>query len=212
MIAERFAEMIRWFQKEMGAHLVPAMRTSPLQLLIWNRLTRYYQRFAALHAKWRAGTLPKARLKKTDQRRAGKPSTARTPSALPFPRHFAWLAEICGAPSALLNDNLRKLLVEPDTKEFLAAVPQAARYLRPLAHAVGMKPEESELAQIRLAPRPPRKRRPRTGPPKPRPAKPAPPPPPPPPPDISLVIHGMTTEEFHAKTRQWRFKRRIFEI
>jgi hypothetical protein len=212
MIAERFAEMIRWFQKEMGAHLIPAMRKSPLQHLIWNRLTRYYQRFAALHEKWRNGTLPKPRPSRAGQARTTRTPSTTMPSPPQFPRHFAWLAEICGAPSALLNDNLRKLLVEPDTKEFLAAVPQAARYLRPLAHAVGMKPEESELAQIRLPPRPPRKRRPRTGPPKPRPAKPAPPPPPPPPPDISLVIHGMTTEEFHAKTRQWRFKRRIFEI
>jgi hypothetical protein len=211
MIAIAFTALLRHVQTMMANHLAPAMRTSLVPNAAWNRLSRLYQRFAALHAKWLAGTLPTPR-----PSRKGEARTANTPdpSAIKLPRHFAWLNQISPVAGAAANNGLRDLLATPEMREFLAACPQAGRYLRPLAHACAMKPDEAALDQIRLPPRPPRKRAPRPKRPKPQPAPVAAPPPPAPTPetDICLVIHGMPREEFYAKTRRWRFKNRFFEV
>jgi hypothetical protein len=164
MIAERFTRIIRRFQQAFGDGLRPALRTSPLNTIIHNRMTRLYQRFASLYAKWRAGKLPTPRIRPAKPR----PERTQTPPELRLPRDFAWLLKMSQPASAGLNYELRMLLIEPETKEFLAACPQAGRYLRPIAHAVAMKPDESELAPIRLPPKPKRKRLPRVAPPKPR--------------------------------------------
>jgi hypothetical protein len=126
--------------------------------LFWNRTGRAVRRVAALFQAWQAGTLkPQA---------APRPKSPTTPEAPPeprpaplrLPRAFAWLnlrvPEV--VPAAGMLD---LLLQEPELRRFATEVPRAGRLLRPLCHALGIRPP----AELQLPPRPrhPRKPRPR---------------------------------------------------
>jgi hypothetical protein len=144
---------------------VPRPAPEPLPRLptpLWNlfiaRLQRSAARIAVLYAAWRAGTLPPAR-----------PRAPRTPPRPPqapaprLPRAFAWAnrrARELAAPAGLLNT----LLQEPDGRDFLTAVPRAARHIRPLCQALGLPQPD----WLRLPPRLPKPRLPKPRPPKPR--------------------------------------------
>jgi hypothetical protein len=139
----------------------PAAEGPSLHMILTNRLGTAVRRFARLYALWQAGRLPPLRPARA------RPAAGPTPAA-PHPprprlsRARAWLVHRGGHHAAAARCQLETWLARPDLPDFLAAVPRAGRYLRPLAHMLG-----ADLPPLlRLAPRPPRPRRAR--PPKPR--------------------------------------------
>ena len=125
--------------------------------LVWLRLNRAANRFAALYAKWKAGTLPQRRMGKRSatHRSATNPPKPPTPN-LPTSRN--WLVALLGYHAAGFAHHLDTLLhTHPDVPEFLAACPQAARILRPLCHMLGIDPPAPIVPHRHAAvPRPPR--------------------------------------------------------
>ncbi len=106
-----------------------------LLVAVWGRIGRMRVRLERLVALWRAGMLPKAR-----KSRAGETRTSvRVPSIIP--RTPAWLL-VAVREAAPLGAQLENLLSQAEWVEFLAAVPQAGRILRPLCRmlGVGLKP------------------------------------------------------------------------
>ena len=94
---------------------------------VWGRIARMGTRLERLIAQWRAGKLP------TQPRpRAGGTRSAATPGSRPrFPNSPGWLM-LRVRETAAFGSQLQHLLSEPEWAEFLAAVPQAGRILRPL--------------------------------------------------------------------------------
>ncbi len=124
--------------------------------LFWNRTARAVGRVAALFQAWQAGTLkPPAPVRP----KSPTPAEARPeprPAPLRLPRGFAWLNH--RAPEVAPAAGMLDLLVqEPELRRFATEVPRAARLLRPLCHALGIRPPP----ELRLPPRPRRKRPPR---------------------------------------------------
>jgi hypothetical protein len=117
----------------------------PAWSLLWNRLQRLADRFAALHARWQANTLPARRT-----RPAGRaPARARRQPALRLSRAFGWVNRHIpesAPPTGMLADLLR----DPETRALVAAAPQAGRLLRPLCQALGVRQPD----WLRLPPRP----------------------------------------------------------
>lgn len=115
-------------------------------------LNRRLQRLEALLAHWRANTLPRP-----CNPRPGRP---RYPSTAPrFPEGHAWLLRAVDHHNARASaSQLQHLLATPDCAEFLAAIPRAARILRPLARALGLQmpgdPPPKPPKPARPAPRP----------------------------------------------------------
>ena len=117
-----------------AAIAVVAARERALTVLlvaVWGRIGRIRTRLERLIVLWRAGMLPAPR-----PSRAGQAGTAgRAPPIIPTTP--AWLLvavrEACSARTQLEN-----LLSEAECVEFLAAVPQARRILRPLCRMLGI--------------------------------------------------------------------------
>jgi hypothetical protein len=132
---------------------------SPAQWqLFWNRTGRALRRVAVLYQAWIAGTLQPPR---PHARTTPEATPEPRPSPLRLPRGFAWLnhraPEI--APAAGMLDIL---VQEPELRRFAMQVPRAARLLRPLCHALGIRPPaELQLPPRPRKPRPPRPRAPR---------------------------------------------------
>jgi hypothetical protein len=128
----------------------------PFFVFIWGRVSRTVLRFERLVTLWRAGTLPKSRPSK----RRPKSATPRPTSALPQGK--AWLLRLLADHTARAHaSQLQHFLdTEPDLPAFLAAIPQAGRLLRPLAHMLGL------TLPAAIAPKPrtpkPRPKKPRT--------------------------------------------------
>jgi hypothetical protein len=122
----------------------------PAWTVLWRRLQRLSDRFAALHARWQANTLL-ARRPRPARRAPAKPKPQPAPR---LTRAFGWVNRHIpesAPPSGMLDALLR----DPETQNFAAAAPQAGRLLRPLCRALGLVPP----AWLRLPPRP-RKPRP----------------------------------------------------
>ena len=98
----------------------------PLLMALWSRVGRMRTRFERLYVRWQAGTIPKPRAS-----RAGQPRTTKPREKSPFPTRRAWLI-VTTRETAAAYGQLAYYLARPDLAEFLAAVPQAARILRPL--------------------------------------------------------------------------------
>jgi hypothetical protein len=118
-----------------AAIAVVAARERALTVLlvaVWGRIGRISTRLERLIALWRAGKLPKART-----------WHGRVPGAAPriiisvLPRVPAWLL-VAVREAAPLGARLEQLLSEAECAEFLAAVPQARRLLRPLCRMLGV--------------------------------------------------------------------------
>lgn len=130
---------------------------APLAMAITNWARRLVRRFAALHAKWKAGKLPAAG---PAQRRAASPRPAdkpRTPSLLP--RTFAWLHRLFPESAPGGAEMMYPLLEDPELLALFAAAPQLGRILRPYCRMVGIRPPAwLALPRRKRAPRPPRDR------------------------------------------------------
>ena len=134
-----------WLGAVAYAPLVDPRRPTPLApevwTLLWHRLARLANRVQTLFARWQAGALPPPRP------RAPRPYIPRP--VLRLPAANGWInARIPEA--AACAGMLHQLFQEPELPAFVAAVPRAARLLRPLAHALGLPPPDC----LNLPPRP----------------------------------------------------------
>ena len=120
------------------AHAERVRARTALLVLVWGRIGRMANRFEKLFARWRANTLPNRTLPRPRPSRAGEPTTPRKNPGLPAGR--AWLVHVVGYEAAGRASQLQHLLARPDMAEFLHAVPQAGRILRPLCHMLGIDP------------------------------------------------------------------------
>ncbi len=140
---------------------VPA-RESHAQMvqLLFNRVGRAARLFARLHALWLANRLPAPRAPRA---RTAKVQTAPTrPLPPPIPRAKGWFVNAGQHHAGLAHAQLNAFLERADLPQFLAAVPRAGRYLRPLCRLLAV-PQPAFLAlPPRLRPkRTPRPRVPR---------------------------------------------------
>ena len=103
----------------------------PLLMALWSRVGRMSQRFERLYLRWQTGTLPKPRAS-----RAGRPRSEKPREKSPFPSRRAWLLTST-RETAAAHGQLEYFLTQPGLADFLAAVPQAARILRPLCQMLG---------------------------------------------------------------------------
>jgi hypothetical protein len=106
-----------------------------LLVAVWGRIGRMRVRLERLIRLWRAGMLPKQRASQAGAVRVG----VRAPSVLPAAP--AWLVAAV-QQAAGFGAQLEQMLTQDECVEFLAAVPQARRILRPLCRmlGVGVKP------------------------------------------------------------------------
>ena len=173
-LAAHFTYVITSLRAVIAAVAAKNHARNPLLMALWSRVGRMSQRFERLYARWQAGTLPNPRPSRAGQPRAGKPR-----EKSPFPTKRAWLLATT-RETAAAHGQLAHFLTQPGLADFLAAVPQAARILRPLCQMLG---NACPMLGTRDAnePRPPRARSiraPKLRTPKPRPPKPPRSPPP----------------------------------
>ena len=117
-----------------AAIAVVAARDRALTVLlvaVWARIGRMRTRLERLVALWRAGMLPKPRRSRAGETRVG----VRKPSDLPTVP--GWLVEAVREAGSF-GSQLDHLLSQAECVEFLAAVPQAGRILRPLCRMLGV--------------------------------------------------------------------------
>jgi hypothetical protein len=126
----------------------------PVTVPLWTRLNRARQRLARLLACLAAGPLPPPRAPATP-RAPRTPRGSSPPVRLPAGR--GWLLAVLRHEAAVFTGRLEALLADPEVQSVLAAAPQAARILRPIARSLGCAPGPLALE----APRAPRVRKPR---------------------------------------------------
>ena len=129
-----------------AAIAVVAARERALTVLlvaVWGRIGRISTRLERLIALWRAGKLPKARAwhGRVPGTPANKPVSA-------FPRTPAWLL-VAVREAAPYGTRLEEMLSEAECAEFLAAVPQARRLLRPLCRMLGVGVVAPKAGRVR---------------------------------------------------------------
>ncbi len=179
MFATHLIGILKLLQTTLGNHVTRHDLHGPLLVLVWNRLTRTYQRFERLVAHWRAGTLPAPRPSRAGAIRVRKAATPRLPT------NRIWLIDLTRGPAAIAASQLRHLMNDAELRQFLTECPRAGRLLRPLAQMLGISLREPEFALLQLPPRP---------------RKPRPPKPPRPESRTALLrrLRGMTGAELKA--------------
>ena len=95
-------------------------------------------RFAALAARVRAGTLPTPRAPRPLPELSELPATPRTRAKLP--RGFRWLSKLIPRHVSVYGSQLMYALTDPEVQALLAAAPGLVRLLRPLLWALKQKP------------------------------------------------------------------------
>jgi hypothetical protein len=112
--------------------------------LAWMRVNRTRHRLERLLARVAAGWLPCPVALRAPARPADPSAPRRTRVCAPalgrLPRARAWLVRVAGYHAAGSGSQLEHLLTDPVMAEFLAAVPSAARMLRPLCRTLGISP------------------------------------------------------------------------
>ena len=173
--------------------------------LVVTWLTSLVCRIDAIAARWHAGTLrpPKERPLVAAEPREKRPRPDDAPlktKAERLPRHFAWLADLLGAPADVAAERLRAVLAHPELPTLVAVHPPAAAMLRRLCRALGV----ALVPVLRPQPRTPRP----TPYPEPHPDPRQPPPPtppsaaaPPPQPPPQLWSHQPTDHELPMDER-----------
>ena len=123
-----------------------------LLVAVWGRIGRMRVRLERLIARWRAGTVLAPRKSRAGEVRI----SVRVPSIIP--RTPAWLL-VAVREAGSARAMLAQLLTEAEYGEFIAAVPQAGRILRPLCRMLGIGVKPVALGRkpraVWLAPRPP---------------------------------------------------------
>ena len=146
--AQLFALILNGLQLAMGAGQKQAGVDPELVRAMWNRISGISARFVALVAAFREGRLRPRRPRAGSSRKGGSAKPFR------FPSKFGWFiqfgSEVCCRRSQLEH----WLATNQDAAAFFAAVPQAARLIRPLWHLLGLELPEALRLPKRV--RPPR--------------------------------------------------------
>ncbi len=148
--ARRFGCLIGQLKQAIAAGIGRDHATlGPLAVILWNYLARSLRRFAALQARYEAGTLHVSPSPRASVERGAPPTPAR-----PAPPRLPRGAVLARFNAAHLCPVLRRFVEEPETQALLAAAPEIGRLLRPLWRML----TRDELPEgLRLPPRPKRK-------------------------------------------------------
>ncbi len=140
-LADSFAHVLDGVCRAIGVRLSKSPVAVGVMLLLRLRLERLSRRFAAVVARFEAGTLRPPVVRRQTRPRPSDPPL-RPPNATRPPGTPSWFGWVIGAlpGSEASASSLRALLAEPRTAALLAAGPQAARLLRPLCHMLGIEP------------------------------------------------------------------------
>ena len=168
-LTDRFAAIIRGLRSDVCQRGNQIRLPAWLVTLIYARLTRMIDRFAAIVAKDIANPTPKpqAPIRIRPPKPAPDPvvpdpaASAPAPPAPPRPPHqFAWLIRLVpptitqGNAAANGRINIQSLLEDAELQSLIARNPAAGRIFRPLCHLLGI-PTPPILRRPRQ-PRPPR--------------------------------------------------------
>lgn len=152
VVRESRVQPVVWLGTKAYTPIPPQAALPKLPNPVWGlfvtRLARLAARFEALYTRWQTNTLPKPRPPRT---RVAAPRAAaplrlpvaaklRLPAAakLRLPSAFGW-ANRRIPEAAPPSGHLEALLHDPEAEKFVSAAPQAARLLRPLCQALGLK-------------------------------------------------------------------------
>jgi hypothetical protein len=133
-LRERFAWMVEWARKMMGAEAHRRRLDGPIPIAAFKRMGRLGQRFIALYTLWKAGTLPNARVRAPDGRDR---TSGRRPNEL---RRFNWFRRLWPDTAAPVAGALIELMHDEEMPALVAAAPQVGRILRPMCWMVGIRP------------------------------------------------------------------------
>ncbi len=137
-LSDRFAAILEGLYQA-TARTVRDPVSGLLILLICGRLRRITARFAALAARYAAGTLRPLRTPTEPRTEPGTPGPHPPPPKDPLPRGYAWLIRLVPG-AANFGTQLQYLLSQPEMAAMIAAVPQMSRLLRPLCRALAAHP------------------------------------------------------------------------
>ena len=130
-----FAIILTELQAAIAARAARDRAMTVLLVAVWGRIARMRTRLERLIVSWRAGKQPLARAV-----RAGRVCASRTKPRDKFPTAPGWLLRRLGYEVAAFGSQLQHLLTEAECGEFLAAMPQAGRILRPLLRMLTLDP------------------------------------------------------------------------
>ena len=157
-LTEAFAYIVQCLKDTIAPRRGMAQNRMDFLSFLWLRLHRLNNRFAALYARWKNGTLPTPRPRPAP----GAPSPARIrarrpPPPIRLPSGRLWLLKDTQR-AAVAGSLLRHLIAtNPELQEFMQAVPEIRRMLQPLCHALGIdidKPYGVPLVKPASAPEP----------------------------------------------------------
>ena len=148
-IMKNFTAILSDLQAAIAVVAARERHLTVLLVAVWGRIARMRLRLERLIALWRAGMLPPPR-----KSRAGEARTSIRQKSV-FPTSPAWLV-VTVREAGAFGSQLEHLLSQAECVEFLAAVPQAGRILRPLCRMLGVGvagPRVRKARPIWLVPR-----------------------------------------------------------
>jgi hypothetical protein len=154
---DRFSCLIEGLFEDVAAAAPLGWVAIPLIKLLWRRLRRMSRLFAAILARFRAGTLPapgSAPRRPAPARPAAASDPSHGPRPLDQPRRFGWVLQMTYAAMVRRFD-LVEMLDDPETVALVAGAPQLGRVLRPLCRMLALKPPAWLRLPRRRASRPP---------------------------------------------------------
>ena len=138
-LTEAFAYIVQCLKDTIAPRRGMAQNPMDFLSFLWLRLHRLNNRFAALYARWKNGTLPTPRPRPASG--ASSPARIRAPRPPPpirLPSSRLWLLKDTQR-AAVAGSLLRHLIAtNPELQEFMQAVPEIRRMLQPLCHALGI--------------------------------------------------------------------------
>jgi hypothetical protein len=150
--ADRFSDLMEGLFEDVAAAAPLGWVAIPLIKLLWRRLRRMSRLFAAILARFHAGTLPapgSAPRRPAPARPAAASDPSHGPRPLDQPRRFGWVLQMTYAAMVRRFD-LVEMLDDPETVALVAGAPQIGSVLRPLCRMLALKPP----AWLRLPRRP----------------------------------------------------------
>jgi hypothetical protein len=138
-LTEAFAYIVQCLKDTIAPRREMAKSRMEFLSFLWLHLHRLNNRFAALYARWKNGTLPKPRPLPASG--APRPARVRAPRPAPpirLPSGRLWLLKDTQR-AAVAGSLLRHwIATNPELQEFMQAVPQVRSLLQPLCHALGI--------------------------------------------------------------------------
>ena len=137
---ERFNSLLEGLFSDLATRAANAwVPVPPHQLvlikLIWRRLRRMSRRFAAILARWHAGTLVAAR---SAPRRAAAARPAGSMRWQGLSQRFGWVIHAVSWFVNVRHFELKEMLEDPEAAALVAAAPELGRVLRPLCQMLAV--------------------------------------------------------------------------